>query len=65
MKQYVNNVDNNIIGIIIDVYNVHYYVIGVMAYIKVVRVAVVIKYMVNYIVMEYVWSKPMLRLILK
>lgn len=65
MKQYVNNVDNNIIGIIIDVYNVHYYVIGVMAYIKVVRVAVVIKYMVNYIVMEYVWSILMLRLILK
>lgn len=57
--------DNNIIGIIIDVCNVHYYVIGVMAYIKVVRVAVVIKYMVNYIVMEYVWSILMLRLVLK
>lgn len=65
MKQYVNNVDNNIIGIIIDVFNVHYYVIDVMVYIKVVRVAVVIKYMVNYIVMEYVWSILMLRLVLK
>lgn len=65
MKQYVNNVDNNIIGIIIDVFNVHYYVIDVMVYIKVVRVAVVIKYMVNYIIMEYVWSILMLRLVLK
>lgn len=65
MKQYVNNVDNNTIGIIIDVFNVHYYVIDVMVYIKVVRVAVVIKYMVNYIVMEYVWSILMLRLVLK